>query len=142
MCKEIQFISLYCAVCRHYDSAMMALSKASVHDLPVAKAMLQNAKNIRVFGDTAFIDKQWQAYMLSENNVEILTPIRRKKGQQQLPFWDRLYSSAISGVKQAIESLNNWLIEKTNIQRTSKVRSAAGLTAFIFARIACACFCF
>jgi len=46
----------------------------------------------------------------------------------------------ISSIKQAVESLNNWLIEKTNIQKASKVRSASGLIAFIFARIASACF--
>jgi len=122
--------------------ALMAVSKASEHDLPVAKEMLDGVMNIRVFGDTAFADKEWQATMLSENNVEILTPIKRKKGQEKLPFWDGVYSSAISSVKQAIESFNNWIIEKTNIQRASKVRSSAGLTAFIFARIACACFWF
>ena len=50
--------------------------------------------------------------------------------------------AAISGIKQAIESLNNWLIEKTSIQRASKVRSASGLVAFLFARIASAYFFF
>jgi hypothetical protein len=122
--------------------ALMVVSKASEHDLTISKEMLDDVRDIRVFGDMAFIDRIWQDHMLLENNVTILTPIKRNKGQEQLPFWDRLYSSAISGIKQAIESLNNWLIEKTNIQRASKVRSEAGLTAFIFARIACACFWF
>jgi hypothetical protein len=122
--------------------AMMTISKATEHDLPVAKEMFDDVMNIRLFGDTAFTDKAWKASVLSENNVEILTPIKRKKGQKQLPFWDRLYSSAVSGVKQAIESFNNWLIEKTNIQRASKVRSSAGLSSFIFARVACALMCF
>jgi hypothetical protein len=122
--------------------AMMSISKASEHDLPVAKEMLSDAANIRVFGDTAFIDKEWQSRMLTENNVVILTPIKRRKGQKNLPFWYRVYSAAISGVKQAIESLNNWIILKTGIQRASRVRSSAGLIAFIFARIACACFIF
>jgi hypothetical protein len=122
--------------------AMMTLSKASEHDLPVSKEMLYDTFNIRVFGDTAFADKEWKARMRQENNVEILTPIKRAKGQKNLPFWDRIYSSAISSVKQAIESLNNWLIVKTDIQTASKVRSVAGLTSFIFARVACACFWF
>jgi hypothetical protein len=122
--------------------ALMSVSKASEHDLPVAKEMLCDVMNIRLFGDTAFADKEWQSHMFSENNVEILTPIKRKKGQKKLPFWDGIYSSAISSVKQVIESFNNWLIEKTNIQRASKVRSATGLMAFIFARIACALFWF
>ena len=122
--------------------ALMAISKASAHDLPVAKNMLNDVTNIRVFGDMAFIDREWQDQMLNENNVAILTPIKRQKGQEQLPFGDRLYSAAISSIKQTIESLNNWVIVKTNIQRASNVRSAAGLIAFVFARIACACFFF
>lgn len=122
--------------------AMMTVSKASEHDLAVAKEMLDDAVNLRFFGDSAFADKEWKAYMLSKNNVEIFTPVKHKKNQKKLPFWDGIYSSAVSGVKQAVESFNNWLNEKTNIQRASKVRSAAGLTAFIFARIACALFWF
>ena len=94
------------------------------------------------FRDSAFGDKEWQEFMLSENNVEILTPVKRQKGQKKLSYLDSIYSAAISGIKQAIESFNNWIIEKTNIQRASKVRSASGLTAFIFARIACALFWF
>lgn len=117
----------------------MTVSKASEHDLPVAKEeLLDGVYNIRLFGDTAFADKEWQEHMLSGHNVEVITPIKRKKGQKKLDYWDGVFSTAVSSVKQAIESFNNWIIEKTNIQRASKVSSAAGLTAFIFARIACA----
>ena len=120
--------------------AIMMISKASEHDRPIAEQMLDGAKNIRVFADMALLDHQWQAQMLSENNVEIITPIKRKKGQESLSAADKLFSQAVSGIKQAIESLNNWLIEKTNIQKASKVRSAQGLFVFLFARIASACF--
>ena len=133
------------AQCNHKSMptpSAMTTSKASEHDLNIAKEMLENANGIRVLCDMAFIDEEWQRRLLLENNVEILTPVKRKKGQKKLPFWDKLYSSAISSIKQAIESLNNWLIEKTNIQRASKVRSSAGLSSFIFARIACAFLCF
>lgn len=122
--------------------ALMTISKASEHDLNIAKQMLGDAANIRVFGDMAFIDKTWQSNMQAERNVAILTPVKRVKGVEALQAADKLFSAAVSSVKQAIESLNNWLIEKTNIQRASKVRSASGLLAFVFARIACACFCF
>ena len=37
--------------------ALMMISKASEHDLGIAKEMLDDAANIRVFGDMAFIDK-------------------------------------------------------------------------------------
>ena len=121
--------------------AMMQISKASVHDLDVAKEMFADIRDVRFFGDMAFIDKQWQQTMKTQNNVTILTPIKRKSGQATLSSADKFYSRAVSSVKQAIESLNNWLIEKTNIQRASKVRSEAGLLAFVWARVACACRC-
>ena len=122
--------------------ALMTVTNASRHDLPVAKEMLRDVLGIRVFGDSAFIDEEWQAQMLEENNITILTPIKHEKGQEQLSAWAKLWSTAISSVKQPIESLNNWIIEKTGIQKASKVRSTNGLIAFIYARIACACFCF
>jgi len=122
--------------------ALMQISKASEHDRPIAGAMLEDANNIRIFADMALINKEWQAQMLVENNVEILTPIKREKGHETLCSADKFFSRAVSGIKQAIESLNNWLVEKTNIQKAAKVRSAEGLMVFLFARIACACFCF
>jgi hypothetical protein len=131
------------AQCNHKSlptPSMMTISKASEHDLPVEQEMLADATNIRFFGDTAFADKAWKTRMLQENNVEILTPIKRKKGQKKLSFWDSIYSTAISSVKQVIESFNNWIHQKTNIQNASKVRSSAGLISFIFARIASAIF--
>ena len=115
------------------------ISKASEHDLAVAKEMLEDTVNIRVFGDMAFIDNAWQTNMQLKHNVNIITPVKRKKGERWLNSADKLFSSAVSSVKQAIESFNNWLIEKTGIQRASKVRSQEGLLAFLFARIACAC---
>jgi len=133
------------AQCNHKampTPTLMTISKASRHDLDVAKEMFDDVRNIRVFADMALIDKRWQQVMLTQNNVTILTPIKRKRGQDVLCSADKLFSASVSSVKQAIESLNNWLIEKTNIQRASKVRSSAGLMAFIFARVACAVFGF
>jgi hypothetical protein len=49
-----------------------------------------------------------------------------------------LFSKAVSSVRQPIESLFNWLIEKTNIQKASKVRSTKGLLTFVCGRIAAA----
>ena len=133
------------AQCNHKampTPTLMMVSKASEHDRPIAGQMLEDAQDIRVFADMALLDKEWQAQILAENNVEILTPIKREKGQKDLSSADRLLSQAIYSVKQAIESFNNWLIEKTNIQRASKVRSVDGLYAFLFASVAWACFCF
>ncbi|MDR2765553.1 MAG: transposase, partial [Tannerella sp.] len=50
--------------------------------------------------------------------------------------WADLYSASVSSVRQPVESLLNWLIEKTDIQRAAKVRSSKGLLTFLFGRIA------
>jgi hypothetical protein len=60
--------------------ALMTISKASEHDLNIAKETFVNITNIRIFGDTAFVDKEWQSDLQSRQNVTILTPIKRKKG--------------------------------------------------------------
>jgi hypothetical protein len=69
----------------------------------------------------------------------IFTPIKLKKGEKRLNSADKLFSTAISKVRQPIESFFNWLQSKTNIESANKVRSTTGLIAFVFSRIAAAC---
>jgi hypothetical protein len=73
----------------------------------------------------------------------MLTPVKGVKNQpENIKAWDKafndLFSTAVSTVRQPIESLFNWLIEKTDIQRASKVRSTKGLLVYIFGRLAAA----
>ena len=44
----------------------------------------------------------------------------------------------VLNMRHTIEALFNWLIEKTDIQRASKVRSTKGLVVHVFGRIATA----
>lgn len=53
---------------------------------------------------------------------------------------DRLYSAAVSRLRQPIESLFNWIQEKTGIECASKVRSFQGLLVHVFARLTAAMF--
>ena len=76
-------------------------------------------------------------------NSKILTPVKAVKGHSEINRqWnkaaDELYSRAVSCVRQPIESLFNWIIEKTDIQRASKVRSTKGSLVHAFGRIAAA----
>lgn len=70
----------------------------------------------------------------------ILTPIKKAKDQEHLDSADRLYSTAVSRVRQPIESLFNWIQDKTGIECASKVRSFRGLLVHVFARLAAAMF--
>ncbi|NOU18590.1 MAG: transposase [Bacteroidales bacterium] len=71
------------------------------------------------------------------------TPVKGVKGQaESIKYFDKaaadLFSTAVSRVRQPIESFFNWLEEKTGIQRASKVRSANGLLVHVFGRLAVA----
>jgi hypothetical protein len=78
--------------------------------------------------------------MTETNNSGMMIPIKAVKGQSQTIVQidkaaNDLYSTAVSKIRQPVEALFNWLIEKTDIQRTSKVRSTRGLIVHIFGRI-------
>ena len=73
----------------------------------------------------------------------MLTPIKAVKGEAQEnknrdKAADDLFSVAVSRIRQPIESLFNWLIQKTDIQKASKVRSSKGLLIHVFGKIASA----
>jgi len=114
---------------------MLNLTPASENDLTVAKDWLAYVHNLLIFADKAYADQVW-AKELALRGVELITPVKKKKGQLFLDAADELYSSAVSRVRQAIESFFSWIQLKTHIQSASKVRSTNGLLAFIFARLA------
>lgn len=123
--------------------ANMALTPASTHDLTVAKqTLLNDVYNIDVFADKAYKNAAWEQMLKEENNVSVVTPVKLKKGQVKLSFWDGVYSAAVSAVRQPIESFFNWLQEKTHIENASKAPSTNGLLSFIYARIAVGCLLF
>lgn len=76
--------------------------------------------------------------MVQAQNLELITPKKKAKGQPILSAADRLYSEAVSALRQPIESLFNWIEQKTGIQMASKVRSYDGLMVHIFGRLAAA----
>ena len=73
----------------------------------------------------------------------MLTPVKYSKGVTDTikkfnKTADELYSKTVSTVRQPIEGFFNWLIEKSDIQNTSKVRSTKGLNLHLFGRLAAA----
>ena len=70
-------------------------------------------------------------------------PIKGVKGQteqekQRDKAYVDLFSTAVSNVREPIESLFNWLIEKIDIQKAGKVRTTKGLLTFVCGRLAAA----
>ncbi len=73
----------------------------------------------------------------------LLTPVKAVKGMPDvLKRFDRacndLYSRGVSKIRQPIEALFSWLIEKSDIQKESKVRSTKGLTLHAYGRLVAA----
>lgn len=119
------------------------LTQASENDLNLFKQAWGEIENRTFFGDKIYQDKDYFQNVENSNNSLMLTPIKGIKGQsddlkQRNKAANDLFSTAVSRVRQPIESLFNWLIEKTDIQRASKVRSTKGLMVHVFGRLAAA----
>ena len=116
---------------------------ASVNDLTLYKEAWSEIENRTFFGDKIYNNRDFFNTMQSNFNSEMLTPVKAIKGMPEvLKKMDRaandLYSRAVSKVRQPIEALFSWLIEKTEIQRASRVRSTKGLTLHVYGRLAAA----
>jgi len=119
------------------------LTGASEHDLNAVREILPRLGGRAVIGDKAYFKKDFGEILKMEHDVCIYTPVKLVKGETEKTRQfkhaaDKLYSTAVSRLRQPIESLFNWLIEKTDIQRASKVRSTKGLVVHVFGRIAAA----
>lgn len=116
---------------------------ASENDLNVYKTAWSNLHNRTFFGDKIYMNHDFNEQMKREFNSEMLTPIKAVKGmaeviKQRIKAADDLFSTAVSRVRQPIEAMFAWLIEKTDIQRASKVRSTKGLIVHAFGRLSAA----
>ena len=119
------------------------LTPASENDLNLFKQAWGEIENRIFFGDKIYHDSDYFKQAENSPNTLMLTPVKAVKGQSEaLKQWDKaandLFSTAVSKVRQPIEALFNWLIEKTDIQRASKVRSTKGLLVHVFGRLTAA----
>jgi hypothetical protein len=121
----------------------LIVTPASENDLNVQKQYWSSFNDRTFYGDKIYNDEDFLKRMTKSNNSRMMIPFKAVKGQcQTITQRDKaandLYSSAVSKIRQPIEALFNWLIEKTDNQRASKVRSTSGLIVHIFGRIAVA----
>jgi hypothetical protein len=121
---------------------LVTLTKASCHDLPVARELIRDnpcfAGSIHAFmGDKAYCDCVFKE-LLSEQGINLCTPVKAKRGQEQVLPGSDIRDILVSRTRQAIESFFNWLHEKTGIQAACKARSEHGLLLHVFGRLASA----
>jgi hypothetical protein len=117
----------------------LIITAASENDLNVFRDNWSGISGKVVFADKAYQDNAMQNNMLS-NGSELLSPVKypcktAEVIKQMSRAADDLFSRAVSSIRQPIESLFSWLLEKSDIQRVSKVRSTTGLFVHIFAKL-------
>ncbi|MCB9317232.1 MAG: transposase [Lewinellaceae bacterium] len=120
----------------------LLIGPASEHDISAQHSILETLQQRAIVGDKAFQSKKLER-TLNQNSSVLFTPVAyhddiARSLRKFTQAADDLYSAAVSSLRQPIESFFNWLIEKTDIQRASKVRSLSGLLVHVFGKIAAA----
>ncbi len=102
------------------------IKEGNVHDLVALKEISDELPSgINLFGDKAYADARFKA-ALKEREIQLFTPSKKLK-KQELTIEQKRFNKTVSSFRQPIESFFKWLIDKTNIQRASQIRSTEGL---------------
>ena len=117
--------------------ALLHLSRASEHDLTVWRQLDPDLGAGVLFADKAYADEETKKVM-AERGTQLLTPYKRKRNEPETAI-PALWSRFVSSVRQPLESLFGWLIQRTNIQNASQVRSTKGLFVHVYGKLAAAC---
>ena len=117
----------------------IGVTPASHHDGVIFDQIRPELTNETLFGDKAYARPD-AAQVEATQNLAVLTPVKKKRGQKHLEAADQHLSRAVSQVRQPIETLFGWIEEKTGIECAGKVRSYEGLMVHVFGRFAAAMF--
>lgn len=102
------------------------LKEGNIHDLVALKEISDELPSeINLFGDKAYADEAFKAE-LRKQRIQLLTPLKKPK-KKKLSKEQKRFNKTVSSFRQPIESFFKWLIDKTDIQRASQVRSTEGL---------------
>ena len=119
--------------------AKICLKEGNVHDLTALCEITDELPNrINLFGDKAYADTLFKAE-LKEQHIELFTPIKKPK-KEHLSKEQKYFNKTVSSIRQPIESFFKWLIDKTNIQTASQVRSTEGLIIHCLGKLTFALF--
>jgi hypothetical protein len=117
--------------------ALLHLSRASQHDLSALRELNPALGECVLFGDKAYADEGTKAVFAAEE-THLVTPYKRKRNEPETNA-PALWSRFISSFRQPIEGFFGWLIQRTNIQNASRVRSTKGLFVHCYGKLAVAC---
>ncbi len=114
----------------------IGLAPAGVNDGPAFEQVAHTLPYREVYADKAYDCLQ----RVPGRPFTVLTPVKKQRGQTHLDAADAWLSRTVSRVRQPIESIFNWIEEKTDIEIASQVRSYQGLLVHVFGRLAAAMF--
>ena len=117
----------------------LALTAASVHDLSAFRQELEAPQGGNLFADKAYKDETTKTELLATQLI-LCTPDKCRRGQEKEAAFKSLWSRFVSAMRQPIESLFNWLIQRSGIQEASKVRSTKGLLVHCYGKLTVCCF--
>lgn len=113
------------------------LSRASQHDLAALREFDPQLSACGLFGDKAYADTETKA-ILQKRGIYLVTPYKRKRNEEETAV-PTLFNRFVSSIRQPIESLFGWLIQRTDVQNASRVRSTQGLLVHCYGKLAVAC---
>ena len=119
------------------DLEILVLDEAARQDGPVFDQMRPWLHDNLLFGDQAYKRPDEKKIEMTQS-LKVFTPIKKKKGQKKLDDQSRVFSNAVSRMRQPIETLFGWIEHITNVQNAGLVRSTAGLLTHIFGKFAAA----
>lgn len=114
------------------------ITGAHESDLTAARPVFECQLNTKIYADKIYGDADLNKNMIAKQNAIIITPIKKAKGHVFQDAANDLFSTAVSRVRQPIESFFNWIIEKTQIQNANRVRSERGLLVHVWGKYAVA----
>jgi len=114
------------------------LSQASQHDLQALREMRPSLpEGCGLFADKAYFHQE-TTQDGKEQGCFLVASYKRHRHEPEgnVPT---LYNRFVSMIRQPLESLFNWLIQKTDLQNASCVRSSQGLKVHCYGKLAVAC---
>ncbi len=114
------------------------LSSGAQHDLAVWQELAPRLpRGAALFADKAYFHRETETDFKEQG--WFLLASDKRHGFESEADGPTYYNRFVSAIRQPLESLFNWLIQKTDLQNASKVRSDQGLKVHCYGKLAVAC---
>ncbi len=75
------------------------LTPGNVTDLRALRRVLPTIEGVVLCGDKAYCDGPLKERLAEEQGLDLLTPVKKEKGQKTLPAPDKLFFKAVSRIR-------------------------------------------